>query len=85
MLYDLVDRTAVGADVLVDLFEATIRQQHSWTNRQSRIDFDSYQELKVLLQEFRPDVIGISHLNLLPGNFSTRTMEVIRQWGVKVP
>ncbi|MGD2085115.1 MAG: amino acid adenylation domain-containing protein [Candidatus Aminicenantes bacterium] len=51
---------------------------------QSRFDFDSYEELKILLDEFKPDVIGIRTLTYYK-NFFHEAVEVIRQYGIDVP
>jgi amino acid adenylation domain-containing protein/non-ribosomal peptide synthase protein (TIGR01720 family) len=50
----------------------------------SKIDFDSYDELKQLLEEFKPDVIGVRSLTFY-SNFYHRTIAVIRNWGIDVP
>jgi acyl carrier protein len=48
------------------------------------IDFDSYQELKQLLEEFKPDVIGIRTLNFY-ADFFHQTAAMIRHWGINAP
>jgi amino acid adenylation domain-containing protein len=50
----------------------------------SRIDFDNYAELKALLDEFKPEVIGIRTLTFFK-NFFHKTVSMIRQWGIDVP
>lgn len=50
----------------------------------SRIDFNSYHELKVLLNEFEPQMIGIRTLTFYK-NFMHKTIAMIRQWGIDVP
>ncbi|MGD2087711.1 MAG: radical SAM protein [Candidatus Aminicenantes bacterium] len=50
----------------------------------SRIDFDSYQELKNLLEEFKPHVIGIRTLTVFK-KFFHEAVETIRQWGIDIP
>jgi amino acid adenylation domain-containing protein len=50
----------------------------------SRIDFDNYNELKVLLDEFKPDVIGVRALSYYR-NFLHKTVAMIRHWGTGVP
>jgi amino acid adenylation domain-containing protein/non-ribosomal peptide synthase protein (TIGR01720 family) len=50
----------------------------------SMIDFNSFEELKQLLDEFKPDVIGIRCLTFYH-NFFHRIVAHMRQWGVDVP
>ncbi|WP_162551082.1 non-ribosomal peptide synthetase [Paenibacillus tepidiphilus] len=50
----------------------------------SRIDFDSYEELKKLITDFQPDLIGIRTLNFYK-DFFHKTVSLMRQWGVDVP
>jgi len=50
----------------------------------SRIDFDSYEELKRLLDEFQPDIIGVRSLSLFK-DFFHRTVTNIRGWGFTGP
>jgi amino acid adenylation domain-containing protein len=50
----------------------------------SRIDFDSYGQLKKLLDDFNPDVIGIRALSHYK-DFFHETVSVIRQSGITAP
>jgi amino acid adenylation domain-containing protein len=50
----------------------------------SRVDFDSFLELKTLLETFKPDVIGIRGLSFYKKFFHEVTAR-IRQWGIEVP
>jgi amino acid adenylation domain-containing protein len=50
----------------------------------SRTDFDSFQELKVLLEEFQPEVIGIRTLTFFNRLFH-QAGAWIRQWGFTGP
>lgn len=50
----------------------------------SRIDFDCYDDLKALLEDFKPDVIGIRAMTFYKGFFHD-TAAHIRQWGFDVP
>jgi amino acid adenylation domain-containing protein/non-ribosomal peptide synthase protein (TIGR01720 family) len=67
----------------------------TWLNREmgsqvhgriakSRIDFDSWHELGTLLEEFKPDLIGIRTLTYYR-QFFHKTVSIIRQWGIDVP
>lgn len=50
----------------------------------SRVDFDNYNELKKIIDEFKPDVIGIRTLTLYK-DFMHKSVAMIRQWGIDVP
>lgn len=50
----------------------------------SRIDFDNYDELKELIEQFKPDIIGIRTLSYHK-EFFHRTVVQIRQWGINIP
>ena len=50
----------------------------------SRVDFDSFDELKQLLEEFRPQVIGIRTLTYY-SRFFHEAAANIRQWGFACP
>jgi amino acid adenylation domain-containing protein len=50
----------------------------------SRTDFDNYSQLRVLLKEFRPDVIGIRTMTYYR-DFFHRTLALIRHWGIHIP
>ncbi|MGD2085132.1 MAG: amino acid adenylation domain-containing protein [Candidatus Aminicenantes bacterium] len=50
----------------------------------SRMDFDNYDQLKKLLEDFKPDVIGVRTLTYYK-NFFHQTITMIRQWGITVP
>lgn len=45
----------------------------------SGVDFDSYEELKTLISDFKPDLIGIRSLSLYQ-NFFHKTVSYIKQW-----
>jgi amino acid adenylation domain-containing protein/non-ribosomal peptide synthase protein (TIGR01720 family) len=50
----------------------------------SRFDFDSYESLKQLLEEFKPQLIGIRTLTFYR-DFFHHIVSLIRQWGWQVP
>ena len=50
----------------------------------SGVDFDSFEELKVLVEEYQPDMIGIRTLTYFR-EFFHETVSLVRQWGVTVP
>lgn len=47
-------------------------------------DFDSYSELKAIIDDYQPDLIGIRTLTFFK-DFFHQTVSMIRQWGVKAP
>jgi amino acid adenylation domain-containing protein len=97
LLMDLSQFFSHESEMIYDVVEAPIGLMYvmSYLNRRfggkingkiakSRIEFDSYEELKTLIEEFKPDLIGIRTLSHYK-NFFHRTVAVIRQWGVDVP
>jgi amino acid adenylation domain-containing protein/non-ribosomal peptide synthase protein (TIGR01720 family) len=50
----------------------------------SMIDFDSFAELKALLEDFQPQIIGIRTLSLYH-DFFHETVQKIRHWGIDAP
>ena len=83
MLYDVVEPPLGPMYLLTYLNEKFQRKIHGKIAK-SRIDFDSFEELKILIQEFKPDVIGIRTLTYYR-DFFHKAAAVIRQWGIDVP
>lgn len=83
MLYDVVEAPLGLLNILTYL-------KHEFGNlvtgkiAKSRIDFDSYTELKLLMEEFKPDVIGIRTLSFYK-DFFHKVIAEIRNWGFDVP
>ncbi|MBF0287236.1 MAG: amino acid adenylation domain-containing protein [SAR324 cluster bacterium] len=50
----------------------------------SRLDFDNFNELKKIIEDFQPDLIGVRALSLYR-DFFHKTISLIRQWGIDVP
>ncbi len=50
----------------------------------SGVDFNSYDELKVLVDEFKPDLIGLRTLTYFK-NFLHKTVAYLRMWGIISP
>lgn len=50
----------------------------------SFVDFDSFDELRLLIDGFQPDLIGIRCLTINQ-RFFHQTVEMIRNWGIAVP
>jgi radical SAM superfamily enzyme YgiQ (UPF0313 family) len=97
LLLDLSTEFSKGRKVLYDVIEAPLgllflmtylkQQMGKKINgkiAKSRIDFDSYLGLKELLDQFKPDVIGIRTLTVFK-KFFREAVEMMRQWGIDVP
>jgi len=50
----------------------------------SNIDFDDYREMKTIIEEFKPDLIGLRTLSYYR-DFFHQCVSLMRQWGVQVP
>ncbi len=97
LLLDLSQSFSRESQLLDDLYEAPLGLMYllTYLNQQfgskisgkiakSRIDFDNDLELKVLLDRFKPDVIGIRTLTFYK-DFFHKTTALIRQWGFEGP
>jgi amino acid adenylation domain-containing protein len=83
MLYDMIEEP-LGLMYLLTYLDKTFKDQVRGKIAKSRIDFDNYEELKTLILEFKPDVIGIRTLSYYKDFFHTAVLS-IRQWGCEVP
>jgi amino acid adenylation domain-containing protein len=83
ILYDLVNEP-LGLLYLMTTLKDRFGSRIDGKIAKSRIDFDNYDELHVLLKDFKPDVIGIRTLTYYR-NFFHRTVAMIRQWGIRKP
>jgi hypothetical protein len=83
MLYDLVDEP-LGLIRLMTQLNLKFGNRINGRIAKSRIDFDRYRELKKLLEEFKPGLIGIRVLTFYR-DFFHKTVSLIRQWGIDVP
>jgi amino acid adenylation domain-containing protein len=83
MLYDLVDEP-LGLIRLLTYLNRELGSKINGKIAKSRIDFDSYTELKALLKKFTPHVIGIRTLTFYR-DFFHQTVALIRDWGIDVP
>ncbi len=50
----------------------------------SHMDFNSYDELRKLIKDFKPDVIGARSMTIYRGFFH-KAISMIRQWGIDIP
>ncbi|MGD2086560.1 MAG: AMP-binding protein [Candidatus Aminicenantes bacterium] len=97
LLLDLSQYFSEGDTLLYDMFEPPLGLMYLLTYLyrelgskvdgriyKSRVDFDNYDQLKSLLEEFKPDLVGIRTLTLYK-DFFHKSVALIRQWGVDVP
>ncbi|MGD2091037.1 MAG: amino acid adenylation domain-containing protein [Candidatus Aminicenantes bacterium] len=80
MLYDVVE-PPLGLMYLLDSLNQRLGPKISGKIAKSRIDFDNYNRLKQLLEDFKPHLIGIRTLTFYK-EFFHRTVAVMRQWGI---
>ncbi|NJD03238.1 MAG: AMP-binding protein, partial [Ruminiclostridium sp.] len=83
MLYGLVE-PPLGLMYLMTYLNKEFGEKVFGKIAKSYVDFDSYEELKVLIEDFKPHVIGIRTLTYYR-NFLHETVSALRQWGVNVP
>ncbi|MCP4220157.1 MAG: AMP-binding protein, partial [bacterium] len=83
MLYDVVD-PPLGLMYLLTYLQHHLGEKIDGKIAKSRIDFPGYDELKELLLQFKPDIIGIRSLTFYK-DFLHKTAALIRQWGIDVP
>lgn len=83
MLYDM-NEAPLGLMYLLTYLNKTYPGNIDGKIVKSRVDFDNYDQLKALLEEFQPDLIGIRNLTFF-NQFFHKTTAMIRHWGVDVP
>jgi amino acid adenylation domain-containing protein len=83
MLYDVVE-PPLGLMALATYINEHMGEQVQARIVKSRIDFDHYSQLRVLLEDYQPEVLGIRTLSLYK-DFFHKTVTLIRQWGFKGP
>ncbi|MGE5343536.1 MAG: D-alanine--poly(phosphoribitol) ligase subunit DltA [Candidatus Omnitrophota bacterium] len=83
MLYDMVEEP-LGLMCLSSYLENTFEDRVSVKIAKSRIDFDNYDELKQLIETFKPNLIGLRTLSYYK-DFFHRTVSMIRGWGIDTP
>ncbi|SES92523.1 B12-binding domain-containing radical SAM protein [[Clostridium] polysaccharolyticum] len=82
-LYDLVEAPLGHIYLLTHLYRV-FGEDVEGKILKSRIDFDSYEELKKEIDAFRPDVIGLRTMTYYKDFFHKVTRK-IRNWGYQVP
>ncbi|MGD2086833.1 MAG: SDR family NAD(P)-dependent oxidoreductase [Candidatus Aminicenantes bacterium] len=83
MLYDMIEEP-LGLMYLLTFLNHRLNGRVWGKIAKSRIDFDSYDELKNLVKEFKPGLIGIRTLSFYK-EFFHQTVLQMRQWGIDVP
>jgi amino acid adenylation domain-containing protein len=83
MLYDVIE-SPLGLMYLLTYLREQYTGKMNGKIAKSRIDFNSYAELKRLLEEFQPDVIGVRSMTFYR-DFFHKSITMIRQWGFDVP
>ena len=83
MLYDVIE-PPLGHMYLLTYLNKIYGNEIEGKIAKSRIDFNSYKELKDLINEFKPDIIGVRCLTYYR-DFFHKCISLIRQWGVDVP
>ncbi|MCK4260253.1 MAG: AMP-binding protein [Halanaerobiales bacterium] len=83
MLYKVIEQP-IGLIYLLTYLNQEFGNQIDGRIYKSGNDFDSYEELKSLVEEFKPDLIGIRTLTIFK-EFFHETVALLRQWGVEAP
>ncbi|MCP4404621.1 MAG: amino acid adenylation domain-containing protein [bacterium] len=83
MLYDMIE-APLGLMSLLTYLNATFGKEVNGRIAKSRIDFDNVDELHALLQEVRPQVIGIRTLSFYK-NFFHKTVSLLKTWYPDIP
>ncbi|MCP5103103.1 MAG: B12-binding domain-containing radical SAM protein, partial [bacterium] len=83
MLYNVVEQP-LGALYLLTYLKERFGDKIDGRIYKSGNDFDNFEELKILIKEYDPDLIGIRTLTYFK-EFFHETAARIRQWGIDVP
>ncbi len=83
MLYKVVEQP-IGLICLLTYINQEFGERVDGRVYKSGNDFDSYEELKALVEDFKPDLIGIRTLTIFK-EFFHETVALLRQWGIEVP
>ena len=83
ILYNVAEEP-LGLMYLMTYLEETSGTRIRGNVLKSRIDFDSFETLKTLVLDFKPDLIGIRTLSFYK-EFFHKTVSMIRGWGIDVP
>lgn len=83
ILYDVVE-PPLGQMYILSYLNNKFGRKVNGKIAKARIDFDSFDELKKMIDEFKPDIIGIGCLTYYR-DFFHRVVAELNQWGIKVP
>lgn len=83
ILHHMIDEP-LGLMYLLTYINQRFGEQIQGRIAKSKIDFDSYEELKVMIEEFNPDLIGIRTLTYYK-EFFHQAVARMREWGITVP
>jgi amino acid adenylation domain-containing protein/non-ribosomal peptide synthase protein (TIGR01720 family) len=83
LLYDVVE-PPLGLASLLTVLNERFGERITGRIAKARIDFDDFDGLRQLLEEYQPDCIGVRTLTFYR-NFFHKSIELIRQWGFTVP
>jgi amino acid adenylation domain-containing protein len=83
MLFDMVEEP-LGLMALMSFLNEKFADRICGKVAKSRIDFDRFDQLKTIISDFKPDLIGIRTLSFYK-SFFHHCVSVIRQWGEEVP
>lgn len=83
MLYKVAEQP-LGLIYLLTYLKQELGESIDGRIYKSGNDFDSYDELKTLVIEYRPDLIGIRTLTYFK-EFFHETIALLREWGITVP
>jgi len=78
MLYDVVE-PPLGLMYIMTYLNKEFGNQINGKIAKSRIDFNSYDELQQLIQEFKPQIVGLRSLTFYK-DFFHKTASIIKQW-----
>jgi amino acid adenylation domain-containing protein len=81
VFYDMIEEP-LGLMALLTYLDKKFKHKIQGKIAKSRVDFDSYEELKTLIRDFKPGMIGIRTLSFYK-EFFHKTVLLIRQWGYK--
>jgi amino acid adenylation domain-containing protein len=82
--YDVSGEAPLGLISLLTCLNKEFGTEVNGKIAKARIDFDSYAELKILLDTFKPDLIGVRSLSIYK-SFLHKVVSLIKQWGIEAP
>jgi amino acid adenylation domain-containing protein len=82
-LYDVIEEP-LGLMYLMSYLNKHFGARVDGKVLKSRIDFDNFQELKTIISQYKPDLIGLRTLSLYKEFFHTTVLK-IRHWDIQAP